>query len=107
MNKCRAKYGFVKGESYLTSEVVGVCDERIREGYIKREKTKTVVVRAMEKYAPPKMLWQPLSESGFGASPFNPNCWCDTDGRPITSISPDDWRRVSEELKVIRAENYK
>ena len=61
--KCREKYPFVKGERYFKSELVGVCDERLREGCIKREETKTVLVRVMEKQAPPEMVWQPLSVS--------------------------------------------
>lgn len=103
--KCREKYEFVKGNEYFRSEVVGVCHERIREGCIKREETKTALVRAMEKHAPAKMVWQPAERSGLRPSPFNPNCWRTTEGSSI--LSQKDWRTVSKDLKVMRAEIYK
>ena|ERR1017187_4816331 len=94
------------------AEVVAICDERIREGCIKREDTKKLLVRSMEEHlremeqdADPTIVWQPMSEAGFGASPFNPNCWRRTDGSPI--LSQEVWRTVSKDLKVMRAEIYK
>ena len=67
--------------------------------------SKVRLCREMEQDADPTIVWQPMSEAGFGASPFNPNCWRRTDGSPI--LSQEVWRTVSKDLKVMRGEIYK
>jgi len=83
----RKKWYFQRGERYLLDEVITACDIRLREGGVKRVKSKSKMVRRMEKYAPPTIVWCPKRDRGWGASPFNENCWRSVEGGPI--IPPD------------------
>ena len=42
--------------------------------------TKTAMVDRFEKEAPLTVVWQPFTPLGWGASPFNKNCWRALDG---------------------------
>jgi hypothetical protein len=77
------KWKFEVGEKYLLEEVIGACDARIREGGVIRSDSKDAKVRWMEKSAPATIVWTPLTERGWGASPFNKNCWRTVEGGPI------------------------
>ncbi len=77
------KWYFKKGEQYLLSEVIGACDARIREGGVVRSESKNAKVRLMEAQAPATIVWCPKTERGWGASPFNKNCWRTVEGNPI------------------------
>jgi hypothetical protein len=83
----RKKWYFQRGEKYLLEEVIIACDIRMRWGGVKRVESKNEIVRRMEKYAPPTIVWCPKTFNGWGASPFNPNCWRTVEGGPI--IPPD------------------
>ena len=53
------EYDFQPGERYLLSEIVGTCDERIRQGRIIWRESKAELVRVMEKHAPATIIWSP------------------------------------------------
>jgi hypothetical protein len=69
------KWDFEVDKQYARADVVGACDARIREGGVIRDKSKNLMVRRIEKYAPAIIVWKPSREQGWGASPFNKNCW--------------------------------
>jgi len=77
------KWDFEVGKEYALAYVVAVCDARIREGGVIRIDAKGAKVRRMEKYAPPNVVWSPSNERGWGASPFNKNCWRTVEGGTI------------------------
>jgi hypothetical protein len=81
------KWYFQKGEQYPLSEIINECDRRLRDGGVIRRESKNRMVRRMEKYAPPTIVWSPKTDRGWGASAFNKNCWRTVAGGPI--ISPD------------------
>jgi hypothetical protein len=72
---------FKPSSQYLLSHVVAVCERRIAEGGVIRAAQKGTLVHRLASCAPPTIVWFPFS-SGWGASPFNPDCWRTTDGRP-------------------------
>jgi hypothetical protein len=77
------KWYFQSGEQYPLSEVIDACDVRIREGSVVRRDSKNQMVRQMEKLAPATIVWCPKTDRGWGASPFNKNCWRTVEGDPI------------------------
>jgi hypothetical protein len=77
----------LRGQGHLLDEVIIACDIRLREGGVERVESKNKMVRRMEKYAPATIVWCPKTYWGWGASPFNENCWRTVEGGPI--IPPD------------------
>jgi len=77
------KWYFTRDEKYLLSEVIGACDARIREGGVIRKERKDEMVREMEKLSLASIVWCPKADQGWGASPFNKNCWRTVEGAPI------------------------
>ena len=71
----RKKWYFQSGEKYLLDEVIIACDIRLSQGSVKKVKSKNEIVRRMEKHAPPTIVGCPKTARGWGASPFNKNCW--------------------------------
>jgi hypothetical protein len=53
----------------------------------------------MDKHATLKIVWQPLSEKGWGHSPFNPTAGgTNKDGDRV--FSSEGWHKVGEELRL-------
>lgn len=40
------------------------------------------LLELLRKHAPPAIVWSPFS-TGWGASPFNPNCWRSAKNEPV------------------------
>jgi hypothetical protein len=79
-------HDFWPGQPYALDTVVAACERRIADGGVIREERKQYLVNRLREHAPSSIVWSPFS-SGWGASPFNPNCWLSVDGRPVL---PDD-----------------
>ena len=84
----REKWYFRPGEQYQLSEVVGACDERIRKGGVRSRDSKNESVRRMERCGYAVIVWTPKSYKGWGASPFNLDCWRTVSNQPI--VTPGD-----------------
>jgi hypothetical protein len=65
------KWGFEPGERYLLSEVIGACNDRLRDGYVIRRDNKASFVQEMEKCGHTTVVWSPKADRGWGASAFN------------------------------------
>jgi hypothetical protein len=97
----RKKWYFQSGERYLLDEVILACDIRLREGGVKKVKSKNEMVRWMEKHAPSTIVWHPKGRRGWGASPFNSKCWRTVGGKPIDP--PDETGLCSlEDVQISR-----
>jgi hypothetical protein len=80
-----AWHHFQPGERYRLSEVVATCEKRIEDGGVQSVAEKQGLVELLRQHAPAVVVWSPFS-TGWGASPFNPNCWRAEDG---TAVLPD------------------
>jgi len=74
---------FELGEKYLKEQVVSACLKRISEGGVLKTETKSELVQQIDKQPQPTIVWTPFQPQGWGASPFNPNCWRTPEGDPI------------------------
>ena len=77
-----AWHDFQPGERYTRAYMVAACERRIRNGGVTSIEEKKQLLDQIQKHAPEILVWSPLS-SGWGASPFNPNCWRTTEGNAI------------------------
>jgi hypothetical protein len=78
-------HSFAAKRVYTLDEVVAACKRRIAEGGVDNPDQKEAMVELLRRDAPQKIVWSPFS-TGWGASPFNPNCWRRTDGEPAVSL---------------------
>lgn len=75
-------HSFQPGEQYALGEVIAACERRIADGGVIQGERKQRLVDLLREHGPPSVVWSPFS-TGWGASPFNPNCWRTPDGRPV------------------------
>ncbi|KAA0225915.1 MAG: hypothetical protein AKCLJLPJ_02205 [Fimbriimonadales bacterium] len=75
-------HNFRTGQHYSLEDVVATCERRIKEGKVKDVRDKRDLLAQMRLSAPRTVVWSPFS-TGWGASPFNPNCWRTVQGTPI------------------------
>jgi len=75
-------HDFQPGQQYTLQEVVSACERRIAQGGVIQGDRKQQLVDLLRKHAPSICVWSPFS-TGWGASPFNPNCWQTTDRKPV------------------------
>ena len=87
------KWDFEVGKKYDLSDVIGACNARIREGGVIRSESKFEMVREMEKLTLATVVWCPKGNGGWGASPFNKNCWRTVAGGPIIPSDVDKSER--------------
>ncbi len=77
-----AWHHFQAGERYRLSEVVATCERRVAIGGVLCVTEKRGLFELLRQHAPAEVVWAPCS-SGWGASPFNPNCWRSADGAAV------------------------
>jgi hypothetical protein len=80
------RHPFETGRSYSRDEVVSWCENYIRDGHVKAVPTKQALVRSMDQSTMLTFVWTPTNQSGWGASPMNPNCWRTPEGTEILPI---------------------
>ena len=80
-----AWHDFQPGEQYPLAKVVADCERRIRDSGVVSAEQKQGMVDLMQQHAPETVVWSP-SGAGWGASPFNPNCWRTAEG---SAVIPD------------------
>lgn len=73
---------FVVGEAADKASVLRVCEDRLASGAVLCTEEKRRYVGLLREHAPAVLVWSPMS-SGWGASPFNPNNWRNTDGGSV------------------------
>jgi hypothetical protein len=76
----RCWHYFLQGNHYSKTEILAACDQQLSE--VKDPEGKKQRIEKMKRHAPETVVWSPFS-SGWGCSPFNPNCWKTADGEPI------------------------
>ena len=78
-------HGYQPGESVPTMKIVVLCQRRLDGGYIKgtSKPEKQGYIDTIHKCGHSSLIWTPIS-TGWGASPFNLNCWRSPAGSPIT-----------------------
>jgi len=74
---------FECGKPYSLAEVVSTSERRIDNGGVIRTGSKRDLVKSIEHCGHETLVWSPTNTAGWGASPFNPNCWRTLDGTPI------------------------
>ena len=74
-------------ETYSVSFVVPRCEAYLASGKIVAVEEKRRLLQTMSERAPVSIVWSPFSDKGWGASPFNPNCWRTVDGQLILPSS--------------------
>ena len=68
-------HGFKPKEAYLLTHVLKAGDRRIEDGQVIAAEQKRGILELLRQHAPQTMIWSPFARKGWGASPFNPNCW--------------------------------
>lgn len=88
MLNSKSYHGYTQGESVPIDEIVHLCEKRIRHGHIyeKSIPEKQAYVDVLKASGHEFLVWSPRS-LGWGASPFNLNCWRTPEGNPLQQTS--------------------
>jgi hypothetical protein len=73
---------FQKGNPYPADDVIQICQTYLDSGKVKSVREKQGYLERFSDSEFSSFVFSPFS-SGWGASPFNPNCWQSTGGEPI------------------------
>ena len=73
---------FEAGKTYLVDHILSVLESDLRSGRIKDVKAKSRLLRSYEAHRDIRVRFVPFS-SGWGVSPYNPNTWQRTNGKPL------------------------
>ena len=74
-----AWHSFEDGSTYSRPEIIDACTRQLNQ--VKDLEGKQAILILLAKHAPSQLRWSPHG-SGWGRSPFNPNCWKTLDGGP-------------------------